>query len=97
MHDIAYKRLPVQDIEFNVRPTPVNFSATTWYALLEALQSARHSDGAAANEYYYALIDTCGTSMQGFGGMSLVPGAVQNEASQRVSAGEWRNDKRDFS
>lgn len=89
LEDYMYARAPVQDVKLSVRTANINFSGTTWMALLQSLQQARVDDNAQPNDYYYAMLNSCGTDLEGFGGYSLIPGDTKGDASRRVSSGEW--------
>jgi hypothetical protein len=99
LDDYMYARAPVQDVKLSVRAANINFSGTTWMSLLQSLQQARVDDNAQPNDYYYAMLNSCGVPLEGFGGYSLIPGDTKGDASRRVSSGEWRTatNKAEFS
>jgi hypothetical protein len=89
LEDYLYARAPVQEVKLSVRTANINFTGTTWMSLLQSLQQARVTDNAQPNDYYYAMLNSCGVDLEGFGGYSLIPNDTQGDASRRVSAGEW--------
>ena len=89
LEEYMYARAPVQDVHLSVRAASINFSGTDWMNLLQSLQQARVTDNAQPNDYYYAMLNSCGVALGGFGGYSLIPGDTKGDASRRVSSGEW--------
>lgn len=87
-----YEQNPVQEVVYEIRSQPVSYTQALNQlgALLPIMSQTKQQDGADANVYYHAIIDTdCvieGCADAGTVGISMLPGDGQSESLSRVSA-----------
>lgn len=90
LHDFLLMKNPTQTVELSVRSTPivVTEEPAEWYELLPAIQAARVEDDAEPHVYYYGVLDSCGISLGGYGGVSWSIVSDQKTAAfERVAVG----------
>lgn len=87
-----YEQNPVQEVVYQIRSQPVSYTQTLNQlgSLLPMMAQTKEQDGADANVYYHAIINTdCfveGCADAGTVGISYLPGDSQAESLSRVSA-----------
>ena len=99
--DYIYERYPIQRLEWRFRRDAPIVHDTAFVSslseLFPALQQRRVDDGAAPNDYYYAIVDVCAGSLSGTSGLSPdlpddgTPTDTKDWAPQRIAVGLWVN------
>jgi hypothetical protein len=90
LEDFLFMKNPTQSVELRVRDEPivVTEEPPEWFTLLPAIQDARVADGAAPNDYYYGILDSCGISLGGYGGVSwTIVSDMKTSDFERVAVG----------
>ncbi|MCA9685986.1 MAG: hypothetical protein KC457_27685, partial [Myxococcales bacterium] len=61
--DMMYMKNPTQQVTLTLREQAIvaDSEPSSLWELMPLIQAAREADAAAANEYYFALMDACGT------------------------------------
>lgn len=99
LEDFLYMKNPTQSVTLSVRDEPivVTEEPPEWFTLLPAIQDARTADQAEPNVYYYGILDSCGISLGGYGGVSWnIVSDQKASAIERVSVGMHLPDDLQF-
>ncbi len=81
---------PLQTVTLTVHePYTYSQQITNLGQLLSPMMSLRSQDGAAPNEYYHALVDVRGPSVNMVAGIAQLTGDSKSEAQSRVAATVW--------
>jgi hypothetical protein len=90
--DRLYEQNPVQEVIYEIRSQPVNYTQTlnSLGTLLPMMAQTKQADGAEANVYYHAIINTgCfveGCQQAGTVGIAQLPSDSKQDSLMRVAA-----------